>query len=117
MDKELEELLGKLKKAVEEIEGNNEEGLKEAKEEAIKQVNKSKKGLILATENGALFAGSEVRIMATLASMIHTLIGAGEIKEEAIIEACLRGLVDIEKPGKSDKDRINLVLEQLKEML
>ena len=118
-DKELEELLEKFKNVVKELDTNsdgNEEQLKEAKEDGIRMINNSKEAIALATENGVMFAGKYINVMATIATMIHSLISSGEIPEEEVVEVCLRGITDKEKAGETNLERVNLILETLKKI-
>lgn len=115
-DKELEELLEKFKDVIKELDVSDEEKLKEAKEDGIRMINNSKKSIVLATENGTMCSGTGLHITATIASMIHLLINKGEIPEEKIVEACLRGITDKEKVGETNLERVNLILETLKEI-
>lgn len=115
-DKELKELLDKFEEIIKEIDKNDGKELKEAKEAGIKLINKSKEVIVLATEDGSMFAGTGVHITATIATMIHSLINNGEIPEEKIVEACLRGITDKKEVGNADIERVNLVLETLKKI-
>lgn len=114
LEKELEKVLEQMAKITAELEGNVE-GLEDAKKEAKEQIDKAKKGIILSTENGAMFVGSEPRILAILASIIHTLIEDETIDIERVIDACIHGIADLEGKGKLDKERVVLLLEEINE--
>lgn len=120
MEKELEELLKKLKELKDEMKEENskikKENIKEANEKIINALkNQEHECLIFATDNCFSVYGSLVNIQALVASIIRQLSEDGD--KEAIMEACLIGLASKEDKCELDKDKVDEILEMLKDLM
>ena len=123
IEKELDELLEKMTKINDSIEEHLKEDeeyqgyFKEAKKVAKVQIDKAEDTVILGTENGAMFLGTEKEIIEGLASLIHALVDGGDVDIEGIMEACVHGIADETGKGDMDKEKILLLLKVINESL
>ena len=116
MDKELEELLKRLKEDIKEVKNKNVKTTKEANEKIINALqNREHECLIFATDSCFYTYGSTTDIQALIASIIRQLSEDGD--EDAIMEACLIGLASKEDKCELDKDKVNKILEMLKDLM